>query len=242
MRIICDELSQSIHGISVSFRLTDVKGDLLFKILPSVCHRIIHVYRIPHNVCQKAHCIIMKSLCSPDRHVPCLRVITPLPARYHFACRPVDHFPPSCNVVTVIHFKHIRVQIIHKVDRQFLADSSVKGRHDIHLLDLVRVCLCPGIVFSRRIICGVNLCIHIFQVFRIVRTVTVADRVCSPSYQQLQCLRNHICICGDGHSSCCVLFHCSSPFSDLSDTLIIIGKKAPRLSTHCSHFYNSCCL
>ena len=78
MRIIFDEFPQAFHGIFMCLRLAHVECDLLFKICPAVCHCIVHMYRVPHDVCEEAHCIIMEFLCVCYRHIPALRVIAPL--------------------------------------------------------------------------------------------------------------------------------------------------------------------
>ena len=240
MRVICDKFSQSFHGVFMGLWLAHIKSDLFLKVLPSVCHRIVHMHRIPHDICQKAHRIIMKSLWTADDHISCLRIVAPLVCRYHFSCSPVDHLPPSGNIIMIVYLKHIRIQMIHEMDSQILICSSIKGRHDIHLLDLIRICLGPGIVFSCSVICRIYLGIHVLQFFRIIRAVTVPDRVCSPSFQQFQCLRHHVHICGDRHSSSPVFFHCSSPFSGCflrSIAALIILKKKNCVNLHIAHIF-----
>ena len=81
----------------------------------------------------------------------------------------------------VVHLKHIRIQMIHKMHGQFTVYSRIKGRHDVHLLDLVRICLGPCIVLPCRIIRRIYFCIHVFQFFRIVCSVAVTDRISPPS-------------------------------------------------------------
>ena len=78
MGIICNKLPQTLHGILVCLRLTYVKGNLLLKIRPSVCHRVVHMHRIPHDIRKKTHRIIMKLPCSADLYVSAFTVIRPL--------------------------------------------------------------------------------------------------------------------------------------------------------------------
>ena len=77
MRIIRNKLSQPLHRIFVCLRLTYVKSDLFFKIFPAICHCIVHMYRIPHNIGKETDCIIMKCLRAVDRNISRHTVITP---------------------------------------------------------------------------------------------------------------------------------------------------------------------
>ena len=116
MWIVLNIFSETLHGIFVCLWLTHIKCDLLFKVCPSVCHRIVHMYRIPHNIGKKTYCIIMKCLCTVDCHIPTLAVIAPLICRNYFSRGTVNHFPPSCDIIMVIDLQHIRIQMVHQMN------------------------------------------------------------------------------------------------------------------------------
>ena len=104
MRIFFNKFPQTLHGVFMCFWLSYIKRNLLFKICPSVCYRIVHMYRIPHNIRKEAYRIIMKFFRAGYGHISTRRVITPLRYRHCFSCCSVDHFPPSCYIVPIIYF------------------------------------------------------------------------------------------------------------------------------------------
>ena len=83
------------------------------------------------------------------------------------------------------------------VDAELISRRVVERCHDVHLLNLIRVGFCPCVVFPGGVISRVNLCIHIPKLGRIICSVTVTDGICAPPLYKLQCLRNHIHICGN---------------------------------------------
>ena len=58
--MLLNKFAQALHRIFMCLWLSYIKGNLMLHILPVIDHRIIHVHRIPHNVCQKAYCIVME--------------------------------------------------------------------------------------------------------------------------------------------------------------------------------------
>ena len=206
IRMTLQEFSQTLLGILFCLRLTDIKCDLFFHTLPVIRHRIIHMNRIPHNISQKTYRIIMKSLRRFDGHITGLLTVTPLCHRNHFSCRTVNNFPPSCNIITGIHLQHIRIQMLHQMNRQFSLRCRMERCHNIHLLNLIRIRFRPCIIFSGCIICCVYLRIHLLQFFRVIRSVTVTDRIRPPPFHQLQCLRYDIHISRNRYSARCTLF------------------------------------
>ena len=207
MRVLRDEPAQTLHGVSLCLWLAHVKSDLLLKIGPAVCHCIVHMDRIPHNVGKEADCVVVEGRCVMDGHIPGLPVIAPFFHRHDFPCGAVDDFPPSGDIIMVVHFQHIRVEMVHQVDGKLALHRCVERCHDIHLLDLIRIGLGPRIVLSCCVICGVNLRVHVLQLFRIIRPVTVTDSIGSPALYQFQCLRYNINVCRYRNSSFCLLLH-----------------------------------
>ena len=60
IRMILDEFPQALHGIGMGLGLAHVESNLMLHILPVVHHRIVHMYRIPHDIGEEAHRIIME--------------------------------------------------------------------------------------------------------------------------------------------------------------------------------------
>ena len=78
IRMLCTVFTQTLHGILMCFRLSDIKCNLMFKILPAICHSIVHMNRIPDNICQKADCIFMERFCIVDADTPGFLIVFPL--------------------------------------------------------------------------------------------------------------------------------------------------------------------
>ena len=103
MRIVLDVFPQALHGKFLCLWLAHVKGNLLLKVCPAICHCIIHMHRVPHNVSKETYCVIMEFLCAMDCHFPCYGFVPPPGRRHWLPCGTVNDFPPSCNVILVIY-------------------------------------------------------------------------------------------------------------------------------------------
>ena len=103
IRMLCTVFTQTLHGILMCFRLSDIECDLMFKILPAICHSIVHMNRIPDNICQKADCIFMERFCIVDADTACFLIVFPFICGYHFPCGSVDDFPPAFSVISCIY-------------------------------------------------------------------------------------------------------------------------------------------
>ena len=154
--------AQALQRMSSCFRLAHIKCDLWFYVLPFIYYRIIHMYRVPHNICQEADCIFMKQFCSRNHYVSCRFFIRPLIRRYRFACVTVHYFPPSANIISRIDCKHIRIEVIHQVDFQRICNCCMKRCHNIHLLYFFRMRFRPGIILAGGIVSCVDFCSRIF--------------------------------------------------------------------------------
>ena len=156
--LMCVQKSaQTLHRICSCFRLTHIKCDLWFHILPFIYYCIVHMYRIPHNICQETYRIFMKWLCSSEYYITCFFDIAPLSCRHCFSGGSIHNFPPSVNIVSRIYCQHIRIQMIHQMNLQFIRCSCMERCHDIHLLDFLRICLCPDIILTGCIISCIYL-------------------------------------------------------------------------------------
>ena len=113
-------------------RLTYIKSDLRLYILPVVYHCIVHMYRIPHDVCKKTYCIFVKFLRRLDHDISTLRIVRPVFCFYGLTCRTVNHFPPSVNIVSCIDCKHVRIQVIHQMNFKFFFYCCMERSHNIN--------------------------------------------------------------------------------------------------------------
>ena len=197
IRMLLDELPQTFHRILVGLGLTDIKGDLMLKVRPSVGGGIVHVYRIPDEVGQKADRIFMER---HGLHGHAAVRIAPLFRRHGLAGGSVHDLPPAGDVIVGVHLHQLRADALHQRDGHGVAGSGVEAGHDVALLYLVRVRLGPCVVLAGGIIGGVDLCIGILQLLRKVGAVAVADGVCTPLFQNFQRFGHHVQVGGDCHA------------------------------------------
>ena len=59
--MILNKLPQTLFGMFSGFWLTHIKCQLVFKIFPVIGDCIVHMYRIPDQICQKTYRIIVVS-------------------------------------------------------------------------------------------------------------------------------------------------------------------------------------
>ena len=108
-------------------------------------------------------------------------IVAPISYRYNFPCCPVYNFPPSLYIISAVRGEHIRIEALHKINLKNLLSSCISWSHYIHLLDFIRICLGPGIVFSSGIVSRIYLKSFILKFYRKVCTVAVSDGISSPS-------------------------------------------------------------
>ncbi len=113
IRMFLNEFPQPFQSIGMGFGLPHVKGDLMLHSLPFIHKGIVHVYRIPHDVGQKAHRIVMERD-TLHHNLSLFFVIMPVRNRYHLPCAPVNHLPPSGNIVSGIGREHILIKSLHQ--------------------------------------------------------------------------------------------------------------------------------
>ena len=191
----------------MSFRLAYIEGDLVFKILPLIGHCIIHMYRIPDNISQKANRILMKGRRLMKDYTALFFFIIPVGWRYRLTCGTIHHLPPSADIISGIHLHQFIRDSLHERNFQRIPHRRIKAGHDITLLNLIRVSLCPHIILSGGIIGRINFCSCAGQFFGELRTVTIPDGICPPAFHYLDCFGNNVQIGWNSHSSCLLLFH-----------------------------------
>ena len=195
--VIRDELAQPLHGELFGLGLADIEGDLVLKVLPVVSDGVVHVDRVPDQVGQKAHRIVVEGLGGVDDHAALL--IPPGSGGDRFPRGAVHHLPPALDVVPGVHLHQLAADPPHQRDGQRAARGGVEARHDVALLDLVGVGLGPGVVLPGGVVGGVDLGVGSLQLLRVVGAVAVPDGIRPPALQQLQGLGHHVHIGGDGH-------------------------------------------
>ena len=60
VRMLLNEFAQALHRIFVGLGLAHVEGDLMLHVLPVIHHSVVHMYRVPHDIGEEAHRIIME--------------------------------------------------------------------------------------------------------------------------------------------------------------------------------------
>ena len=215
IRMICNEFSQTLHGIFVGFRLAHIKRDLMLEIRPAVGGGIVHMHRVPDEVGKEAHGILMER---HRLHGHAAIRIAPLFWRHRLTRGAIHDLPPAGDVIVIVHFHQLRADAFHQRDGHGLSGGSVETRHNVALLHLVRVRFGPCVILARGIIGGIDLCIGIFQFLRKIRTIAVTDGIRTPLFQNLQRFGHHIQVGRNGNAPGLALIFHSFPL--LSSILI----------------------
>ena len=177
--VLCNELAQALHGILVGLGLTHVKGDLVLKIRPAVGGSVVHMHRVPDEVSQKTDGILMERY---GLHGHTAVGVAPLLRRHGLTGGAVHDLPPAGDVVVGVHLHQLRADALHQWNGHGVTGGGVEAGHNVALLHLVRVCLCPCVVLAGGIIGRVDLCVGILQLLRKVGAVAVADGVSTPLF------------------------------------------------------------
>ena len=74
--VVGNELSEPLHGELVGFGLTDVEGDLVLKVFPVVGDGVVHVHRIPDEIGEEAHGVVVIAFRMGDDHAAAFGVIS----------------------------------------------------------------------------------------------------------------------------------------------------------------------
>ena len=179
IRMLCNEFPQTLHGIFVGFRLAHIKRDLMLEIRPAVGGGIVHMHRVPDEVGKETHSILMERR---RLHGHAAIRIAPLFWRHGLTGGSIHDLPPAGDVVVGVHLHQLRADALHQRDGHGVAGGGVKAGHDVALLYLVRVCLCPCVVLAGGIVGGVDLGVRILELLREVGAVAVADGISTPLF------------------------------------------------------------
>ena len=156
--------------------------NLVFDILPVIDDRVVHVDGVPNQVGKEAYGVIVVRLGAVHHHTARGPVITPLVRPQRLARGAVHHFPPALDVDPGVDLHQLLRDALHQGDVQLLPVGGVKAGHDVALLHLVRVCLCPCVVLAGGIVGGVDLGVCILELLREVGAVAVADGISTPLF------------------------------------------------------------
>ena len=67
--------AEAIHGMCTCCRLTHIKSDLRFYIFPVIDNCIVHMHRIPHDICKKAYRILMELFRRADHNISFIFIV-----------------------------------------------------------------------------------------------------------------------------------------------------------------------
>ena len=179
IRMLLNELPQTFHRIFVGLGLTHIKGDLVLKIRPAVGGSVVHMHRVPDEVSQKTDGILMERY---GLYGHTAVGVAPLLRRHGLTGGSIHDLPPAGDIVVGVHLHQLRADALHQRDGHGVAGGGVEAGHDVALLHLVRVCLCPCVILAGGIIGRVDLCVGILQLLRKVGAVAVADSISTPLF------------------------------------------------------------
>ena len=106
--------AKTLQGIFVGLRLSHVESNLMFKVFPVVGNRIVHMYRIPDNVSQKADRVFMERNGIMNDHTALFLLIFPMICGHNITGRTVDNLPPPFFVVSGIDHHQFLGYTFHK--------------------------------------------------------------------------------------------------------------------------------
>ena len=181
IRMLLAEPAQALHRILMRLWLPDIESNLVLKILPAIGHGIVHMYRVPDKVCQKADSIFMKKLCFMNHNTAGSFLVFPPAGRQDFPAGTVDDFPPACDIIPGIDLHQFIRYALHQGKRKLFFHRSIKSGHNVALLYLIRVRLRPFVVLAGCIICRIYFCSGPGQLLWKFRAVTVADCIGTPA-------------------------------------------------------------
>ena len=154
-------------------------------IRPAVDDRVVHVYGVPDEIGKETDRIfVIGSGCiQNDAFRSC--IVVPCGSRKRLTGGAVHDLPPAGDVVVVVDLQQLAADPLHQGDAKRVFLRSIKGRHDVALLDLIGVCLGPCVVLAGRIVGGIDLGTGILQFLGELGAVAVAQGIRTPALHQL---------------------------------------------------------
>ena len=155
------------------------------------------MHRVPDEVSQKTDGILMERY---GLYGHAAVGVTPLCRGHGLPGGAVHDLPPAGDVVVRVHLHQLRADALHQRDGHGIAGGGVEAGHDVALLHLVRVCLCPCVILAGGVVGGVDLGVRILELLRKVGAVAVADGVCAPLFQNFQRFGHNVQVGRDSHA------------------------------------------
>ena len=203
-------LTQTLHCVGVGLGLAHIERDLVLDILPVIDDRVVHVHGIPDQVRQKADRVLVVSGGGVDDNALGCCVIMPRSGIQRLARRAVDDFPPTGNVVVVVHLHQLAADARHQGDGQRTVRSGIERGHNVALLRFIGVCLSPSVVLAGGVVGGVDLGSGVLQLLREFGAVAVADGIRAPALEQVKGFGYCVHIGGNRYTTFCIHFFSSS--------------------------------
>jgi len=198
--VLRDILAQALHGELVSFGLTYIEGDLMFKVLPVVGHRVVHMYGIPNDVSQKTHGVLVVGFRRGNDHAAICLVVAPGIGGQRLTSGTIHDLPPALHIIPGVDLHQLLRDALHQGDAQLPAVGGVEAGHNVALLYLVRIRLRPSVVLAGGIVGGIDFRTHFSEFFGEFGAVAVPNCVRAPAFQNLDGLRYNVQIGGDRHA------------------------------------------
>ena len=168
--------AQLFFYIRLRLGLAHIVGQLVGRVLPVVGQEVVHMYGVPDQKRQKADGVLMVGN-RLNFNLTGRLVKEPFVGGYDLAGRAVDDLPPALGVVQRVDLELLGVEAVHQMDAQLRAARRVAVADEILLLDLIGVCLGPGVILAGRIIGSVLFGGVRQQFLRHFGTVAVAQRI-----------------------------------------------------------------
>ena len=199
--MVGDELAQAFHGELVSFGLTYIEGDLMFKVLPVVGHRVVHMYGIPNDVSQKTHGVLVVGFRRGNDHAAICLVVAPGIGGQRLTSGTIHDLPPALHIIPGVYLQQLITDTLHERYAQLAVLGGVKAGHNVALLYLVRIRLRPSVVLAGGIVGGIDFRTHFSEFFGEFGAVAVPNCVRAPAFQNLDGLRYNVEVGGNGYST-----------------------------------------
>ena len=88
--------------MALGLGLAHIEGNLMLYILPAICDKVVHMYRVPHDKCQKADRVLVEGAWLMKHYFPALLLIIPFCGGHNLTRCAVDYLPPPLDIMNRI--------------------------------------------------------------------------------------------------------------------------------------------
>ena len=113
--VLRDEAAQALHGELVRLGLAHVEGYLVLEVGPAVGDGVVHMHRVPDEVGEEAHGVVVEGLGLVDYDAAGLLVIAPGGGVERLARRAVHDLPPALYVVAGVDLEQLAADALHEL-------------------------------------------------------------------------------------------------------------------------------